>query len=590
MKKTTSLALVGVSVLVSACRFDIAAPTVLVGDGENVEIVRSMAANSAMPFTQTTTIYACIAAPTSWGAPLSVTISGTESETEAGTPFEETPTVLSVRTDAMQAGFPLVDHTWYCYKSPAKGYGSADAGQIALTFDADTDRALVFSTLDEDTSATDAAATLDNLAVQDVVRGATYPEGAWEPVAVTIDNPESASANRSLYTAGEYDGRTVLVSDVGSTAPGAPPSSSLYFFNSATDVEVENLSGYQVNAIEVGSDRMVAVLFDTLASENYVGVRTPASSDWVLPETPLPEGFFGLRTDAGSGDYVLLNFETGSVDYSADGVTWESGPATGLAALDDYESTSSAQMVLGRSELDDGLAVVRTAESWDPVLEDWYIERIDSEGDALYVMIRDEPESAAPYDASGDLLHLLRSTDGVNWTKVLGAADGEGDFDLLSFNGTALLVLDGTFYTSNSNGTVWTELDVSDQLPIVTTGNIDIDLAGVVPAGEGAILGIVMEALPPEGEEMFVDWNASMMVYTSDFEDFEVIGGGTALTPVVIGDQVHAFGFDTDGFQLFSFNEFSSTTGAPAGSSGSSSSGGAFLLLPLLWLLRGRRR
>lgn len=592
MKKTISLALVGVSVLVSACRFDIAAPTVLVGDGENVEIVRSMSADSQLPVNQTTTIYACVAAPTSWGDPLSVTISGTESSNEPeatpGTPFVETPGVLAERTDAMQASFPLPDHTWRCYKSPAKSYSSVDSGQIALTFDADTERALVLSTLAEDDSATDGIAALDNLAVQDVIRGATYPTGTWAPVEVTIQNPESGE--RILFNVGEYDGREVLLSNVTGflTTPDAP--SSLYFFNSATDIEVEN-AGYGVGSIEARSDRMVAILVDPMDGETYVGVRTTVSDDWVLQEEPLPPASWALATDESSGDYVLFSPDEGSVSYSADGMTWTEGPDTGLAGVSRYASNSAAQVVLGNSDVDDGLLAVRTAEVWEPTLTDWFVEGINSDGDALYVVISDEPGSMNPYDESGNLVHLLRSTDGQTWTKVMGSDEEYSGFVILSFNGKSLMTWQGGFYTSDNNGVAWAELDMTG-LPIVTDAVVDIHSSGVAAAGEGAILEIGVEPVLPEGEEVNVYGSGSIMVYTTDFENFEVIGSDTALSPVEIDGKAYAYGFDTEGFQLFSFNAAAGgkTSGSSSAVVGSSSSGGAFLLLPMLWLLLVRRR
>lgn len=603
MKKVICLALAGSAMLVAGCRYDVAAPTILVADGENVEIVRSMSAYRDMSvydgLADTADLYACVAAPAGWGAPVSVTVS----RTEEGAPVAGAPAELPTLVAAMQAAYPLAGYSWYCYKESGVAYASLDSGQISVEFTANTERALVYSTMSTGSAVTDSRANLDNLAVQDVVRGTAYPENSWEPVTLDVSSQEDHSYDRRYRVIGEYQGRKVILF-TGSVADVDAPS-LLYFLSSSAEVDVERLEEYAFVDVLARHDRMVAVVRDPATGDSYIGVRTPASDEWGF--TPYEgAGIPVLDTDNLSGGYVLTEILNGdeAIYYSMDGMSWTPGSATGLDSHLTYSSTTNVEVVTGFSDVGYSQARVRVggAGAWMPVLENWVVDIVQSEKNALYAVISEPPDTEIPYDASGDVMHLLRSTDGLTWTKVLGDTSLDRRLGILSYGDKMLLVFGKRIYSSDSNGIVWTEMDLSGQIPFLAREDVHISLSSFAVSDQGGALNIAIENTPgdfndelPEGE-FLNGWNAYVLVRTSDLETFEVVGGG-AIKPINLDGKLHAIGYDRTGLQLFRMTGSASAGSGAGGGTGSNATaassggggGGAFVLLPLLWLLRVRR-
>lgn len=422
--------LAGASLLALAgCKSDIPQLNFSNASGDTLSISRSYFNTSG---TETTTVFACINAPTAWGGPTQVSVSGTLS-TGA---FTNTPTNNASRSSSTEITLPRAGYSWYCHDEPERSYELGDQGQITWQFAGQNDSALVFTII----GGTSENLKLPRFAAHQVNAAGSQPPFYWEPLSLSGNGSEENEItvgpnafNDGLAFFSEDDGQFYLRTADGTLKTTDP--------------------GFLLSEANIHDDRLLGLGF------TEAGLQATVSTDgeqWQLSEViTTDDGGTNLHENPVTGDYVAsLN---GNLYTSTDGLAWSNGSDTGLSYVSHYAVLpNGTQIAAGSSQ-------VRTEVSegtWSPVLDlpegsTFLVFQLITAGDAAYLLRQETVDESSP-----PTFHLYRSEDGQQWTELLAGSELSSNLAVFTAGERVVLIVKEGAFVSDDGGMNWAPFSV----------------------------------------------------------------------------------------------------------------------------------
>ena len=564
--------------ILPGCRVELADLTYQLDATEPLVISRTLLADKALEENPGTSfsvaLGGCIHAPTAWGAPTAVIVSGTAE----GSPFTAEPPATDAASATAAAGaFAISGNTWYCYSLGEDMYNGSDTGKITWTFAAGSDPAKV-------ATAVGRASSLQNIVIHDVTR-TTLSEGMWTPLTVTLagDTPQVAGSSQALIPVGTFGNLAVLqrvfpivellLAEPSGTLTVAPlPFQPIYFsFTPPTNA-----------MLATSPTRMLAFFNDggeARAMTSTDGINW--TSGGLLPDNRIAFAYY----NAGISQFVVGLEGDPVLYYSTDGASWgsiadtlASGTANSAYAGTVYASLpNGAEAVLMANGTTDSSLYVRPANGTfveaplrpgDSSLN-WQVTQIISAGGRFYTQTRD------PNGGSGPEYTLFTSSDGSTWTEIVqesvlsdgllvGAADGDA----------VVLVYNRKIYASSNAGATFTDVTAASNIDAV------IDLASARPLEAFVLDGRLYVSIEIGSPELAT----SLLLSTADGTTFDISASQLPTNsliefsyfPLLAGGTLMQVGESPSGFRAYRQVAYGSSTGGSGGgdSGGSGDSGG----------------
>lgn len=582
------------------CRVELADLTYQLDASEPLVVTRALLPDKFLVDSPTnvsppTALGACIHAPTTWGAPTAVSVSGSAE----GVAFSADPPATDAASASAAAGaFVINGNTWHCYSIPEDSYSGVDTGTISWTFAAGAEPAKVATTVG-------AAATLQNIVIHDVTRAA-LDEGMWTPLTVTLagDTPQVAGSAQVLAPVGTFGDLAVLQRPFLNTELVLADTSGTLTVATLPFLPIDfPFVGVSNSYIATSPTRLMG--FAEAAGEARANTSTDGinwTSGGLLPDNQLAFASY----NAGLGQFVVSLQDDPLLYYSADGASWSTTVDTGalrpapspyLGSMYASLPDGTEALLMANASTDYSLYVRPAGGSFVEAplrpgdsSADWEVTQVISTGGRFYAHTRDLN------GGSGPEYTVYTSSDGSTWTEVVqesvlsdgllvGAADGD----------IAVLVYNRKIYASSDAGATFTDVTAASNVDAV------IDLASTRPREAFVLDGRLYVSI----EIGAPDISTSLLLSTADGTTFDISASQLPTSnliefsyfPVLAGDTLLQVGESPSGFRAYSQVAYSSTAGSDGDTIDGSDilftddDGGSagWLLLPLLMLGLRRR-